>query len=351
MGMDNLMKKETCPAVLGIYKRLRTRPYNNHYKRIAEHMTDDALQAIGASTTGAEVLLWASHKLAMNSLYLFWERILINRKCFTDNFIAAIWLEMFTACGDLNHQHPVERDGTESDFWWQDGIENDLPDSIITSPYLLESPTVIRRYCQARKNGWETLRYTRGGRQWSTLHSWKAIRKEIEEDSVPGFEMGRTMLGSRLSFSIIAEILNSGAWKIFRYLLENDLEELEKNVPLEEIACHAVSQFPDKEAIEVLNILEEIRPGITGNFRDAFGQNLLWYGMSNPRSCWFHPNCRLTAFLLDHGCSPELPTNIGLSWRFLTDSLTDRHKDSLWRSRITVNRNLAEEQPNLWSKQ
>ena len=38
MGMDNLMKKETCPAVLGIYRRLRTRPYNNHYKRIAEHI-------------------------------------------------------------------------------------------------------------------------------------------------------------------------------------------------------------------------------------------------------------------------------------------------------------------------
>lgn len=81
-------------------------------------------------------------------------------------------------------------------------------EAIITSPYLLESPAVIRRYCQARKNGWKTLLYTRCGRQWNTLHSWISIRKDIEEDSVPGFEMGRTMLGSRLNFSIMAEILN-----------------------------------------------------------------------------------------------------------------------------------------------
>ena len=61
MGMESNMRKETCPAVLGMYKRLRTKTYNNHYHLIAEYMTDENLRCFGDSVMGEEVLLWASH--------------------------------------------------------------------------------------------------------------------------------------------------------------------------------------------------------------------------------------------------------------------------------------------------
>ena len=351
MGMDNLMKKETCPMVLGMYKRLRTKPYNNHYRLIAEFMTDENLRCFGNSVMGEEVLLWASHRLALNSLYLFWERILRNRKCFSDAFIASIWYELFISCKDGMHQHPVEENGAESDFGWQEIDPNDLARSIITSPYLLDNSTVIHRYCQARKHGWETLRYIRAGRQWNTLPRWNGVRKEIAEDSVPEFEIKRAMLGCRLTFSIIAEILNCGALGIFRHLLEHELKELEEAVSLEEIACYVVAQFPDRQAIPVLDILEKTRPGIVGGFHDVFGQNLLWYELTNVRTCWFHPNCQLTAFLLEHGCSPDTPMNIGLSWRYLTNALDEKQKSFLWERKFWTPHGPKEQsQPNIWEK-
>ena len=348
MGMDKEIRSESSPAVLGLYNRLRTKRYNNSYKRIAEFMTDECLREIGKSAKGEGVLLWVSHKLAQNSLYLFWERILCNRQCFSKVFLASIWYELFTDCGNENHQHPVEADGTENDFDWRESDLERLSKSVITSPYLLDSRTVINRYCQVKKNGWKTLRYLRSGRKWRMLPGWESIRKEIDRDFVPGFEIGRTILGGNLSFSLIAEILNDGAWNIFRHLLQHNLDELEPVVPLEEIACHVVAQFPDNRAIPVLEMLEKVRPGLIAGFRDAFGQNLLWYEMANPRSCWFHPNCRLTSFLLERGCSPELPTHIGLSWRFLTASLSDKNKLHLWGRRAALNKQLQNEQPNLW---
>ena len=348
MGIDSKMRSATSPAVLGLYKRLRTKRYNNSYRLIAEYMSDENLLEYGKSPLGEELLLWASHKLEHNSMYIFWERILRNRQWFSDAFLASIWYELFIDCGNENHQHPVEADGSENDFSWHENDLDRMSKSVITSPYLLDSRTVINRYCQARKEGWKTLRYLRAGRQWMMLPCWESVRKELNGDFVPGFEIGRAMLGGNLSFSLIAEILNQNAWHIFRHLLENNLDELERVVPLEEIACHAVAQFPDGRAIPVLEMLEETRPGLIAGFRDAFGQNLLWYEMANPRTCWFHPNCRLTPFLLELGCSPEHPTHIGLSWRFLTNSLTDKNKCHLWGRCWSINKLLPEEQPNIW---
>ena len=186
---------------------------------------------------------------------------------------------------------------------------------------------------------------------WKTLPAWANVRDALIDDNVPGFGIRRTLMGGNLSFSLIAEILNRKAWKIFRHLIENDLEELEKAIPLEEIVCHVVSQFFDKEAIPVLEMLEEARPGIIAGFRDALGQNLLWYGMANPQSCRFHPNCQLTAFLIQHGCSPDHLTHIGLSWDFLTNSLSDKQKSHIWGKRWSANKLLSEEQPNIWERQ
>lgn len=350
MGLHNLIRTETCLPLLGLYNRLRPKTYNNSCSLIAEFLTDDALAAIGGSKVGEDVLLWASHKLEQNSRYLFWERILCNRGRFSDAFIASIWYEVFTDYSNAHCQHLLERDGTVSDFGWRDLNPAELAESVITSSNLLDSPAVIQRYCQARKHGWETLRYLGAGRQWNTLPGWKNVRQDIHDDCVAGFAMERTMLGNTLSFSIIAEILECGAWKIFRHLLEHELEVIDKLFPLEEIACHAVAQFSDSRAVAALEILEDARPGLTGQFRDALGHNLLWYGMHNLRSCWFHPDSKLTAFLTEHGCSPELPTHIGLSCRFLTDSLTDKNKALIWRKRRSVNKHLAAEQPNLWGK-
>ena len=351
MGMDERMRGETSPVVLGLYRRLRTKTYNNHYRLIAEFLTDAGIRDIGRSPLGEDTLLWASHKLAQNSRYLFWERILQNRHCFSEQFLAAIWYELFTDCGNRNHQHPVEADGTENDFDWHGDLNLErLATSVITSPRLLDSATVVRCYCQARKEGWKTLRYLHAGRSWRTLHIWENLRQELEEDFAPGFELRRTMLGICPSFSLLVCIINCRAWNVLRNLLSNCLTEVEKVVPLEEIACHAVAQLPDDTAITVLEILETVRPGIIAGFRDAFGQNLLWYEMANPRTCWFHPDCRLTAFLLKHGCSPDHPTHLGLSWRFLTDSLGDQSKKLIWNRRTAVNKKLTEEQPNLWAK-
>ena len=83
MGIDSKMRSATSPAVLGLYKRLRTKRYNNSYRLIAEYMSDENLLEYGKSPLGEELLLWASHKLEHNSMYIFWERILRNRQWLT----------------------------------------------------------------------------------------------------------------------------------------------------------------------------------------------------------------------------------------------------------------------------
>ena len=51
---------------------------------------------------------------------------------------------------------------------------------------------------------------------------------------------------------------------------------------------------------------------------------------------WFHPDCKLTPFLLEHGCDPLNTNQIGLSWQEITNGLPPKLKVQMMRRRYNM---------------
>jgi hypothetical protein len=191
--------------------------------------------------------------------------------------------------------------------------------------------TVRYRYCQLRKNGWEMLRHAEGGRIM-TVKLPDAMRQAIRDDDIPAFCLNLNFCGRSISVSLLEEIMRYGGPKIFSYLVEENM--IKPNVfPLPELCCFIVTHFRDTVSIPLLTALEEHSPGLLQSVHDTFGRNLLWYEMYNWETAWFHPNCRLTSFLLEHGCDPNNENHLGMSWQFVMDNLTIKQKTHLLEKR------------------
>ena len=158
------------------------------------------------------------------------------------------------------------------------------------------------------------------------------MRQAIRDDDLPVFCLNLTICGTSISVSLLEEIMRYGGPKIFTYLVEENM--IKPNVfPLHELCCFIVTHFRDAVSIPLLTALEEHSPGLLQSVHDAFGRNLLWYELYNWETAWFHPNCRLTSFLLEHGCDPNNENHLGMSWRFVTDNLTKKQKTRLLEKR------------------
>lgn len=206
-----------------------------------------------------------------------------------------------------------------------------LATSVLTNPLLIDNLTVRYRYCQLKKIGWEMLRHAEGGRIM-TVKLPDDMRQAIRDDDLPVFCLNLTICGTSISVSLLEEIMRYGGPKIFTYLVEENM--IKPNVfPLHELCCFIVTHFRDAVSIPLLTALEEHSPGLLQSVHDAFGRNLLWYELYNWETAWFHPNCRLTSFLLEHGCDPNNENHLGMSWRFVTDNLTKKQKTRLLEKR------------------
>ncbi|MBQ7694858.1 MAG: hypothetical protein IJT50_07010 [Lentisphaeria bacterium] len=205
----------------------------------------------------------------------------------------------------------------------------------LTDEMLIDNPLVCRTYSEARKPGWEILRYI-AGRRAALQKMPERMRQAIADDNAETFMIYRDMSGKNLSYSLLVEIMRKGAAKIFAELVKGG-EVFEHVIPPEELCVCCASQLEDAVSIPLLEIVEGKFPGILKNVRDDWGRNPLWYAAANRRTAFFHPFCRLTPFLLKHGCDPENENQLGLSWRRMLTGLSLSQKKRLLRQRHLAN--------------
>ena len=206
-----------------------------------------------------------------------------------------------------------------------------LATSVVTNPLLIDNVTVRHRYCQVRKNGWEMLRHADGGRKM-TVKLPEAMRQAIRDDDVPAFFLSLNLSGKTISASLLVEIMRYGSSKIFTHLLDENM--IKPNVfSIQELCCFIVTHFRDAVSIPLLTALEEHSPSLLKTVKDVFERNLLWYEIYNWNTAWFHPNCKLSSFLLEHGCDPDNKNHLGMSWQFVIDNLSIKQKTHLLEKR------------------
>ena len=290
--------------------------------------------------------LWKiGRKIHKPGRFDFWRMVFENRKCIPKNELLAVWFDCLSDIPRSVSETKVETPDEMLEFKYRlvkpgkpkpsdeekqnikERRNKKLASSVITNPLLIDNLTVRYRYCQLRKNGWEMLRHAEGGRIM-TVKLPDAMRQAIRDDDIPAFCLNLNFCGRSISVSLLEEIMRYGGPKIFSYLVEENM--IKPNVfPLPELCCFIVTHFRDAVSIPLLTALEEHSPGLLKNVKDVFGRNLLWYEMYNWETAWFHPNCKLTSFLLEYGCDPTNKNHLGMSWQFVTDNLTIKQKTYL----------------------
>ena len=154
--------------------------------------------------------------------------------------------------------------------------------------------------------------------------------------------------GKKMSYSLLAEILQKKAVKIFSAVLESG--EITRCVmPLDELAVCCTAQFEDSLSVQLLQSIEQYRPGTLKSVHDRWGRNLLWYAVMNRKTIFFHPYCRLTKFLLQSGCDPQNSNQLGLSWKYMIRNLNFILKERFVKWRHSHCSALKQSQPLILS--
>ena len=273
------------------------------------------------------------NRLEDGSRFDFWRTVFENRKNIPLKELLQVWYGCLNDRGCRNYQRVTTEHGYEV-YDSLNSVNENQAASVITDQLLIDDPIVSYRYCQVRKPGWQMLQYIHG-RRHQTVKMSDAMRQAIREDDLPIFAINRDMAGMNVSFSMLVEVLESGAACIFRYLLEKRLFN-DSAISLSELCCLLVAWYHDGISVPMLAVLDEVHPGLVQSVADDFGRNLLWYAIQNTKTGWFHPDCRLTPFLLEHGCDPQNTNQIGLPWQMVTDGLSLDLKEQMMRRRYNM---------------
>ena len=275
------------------------------------------------------------NRLEIGCRFDFWRIVFENRNHVPQNELLRVWYDCLNDRGCQSFQRVATEDGYE-DFG------NGVVDferqkrSVITEPLLIDDPVVSFRYCQVQKPGWQKLQYIHG-RRHQTLKLPDVVREAIHEDNIPIFAMHLDMSRRNIPFSMLMEVLNYGAVGIFRYLMKNKMVA-ENVITPDELCCFLTAWFQDDISVPMLSVLEELQPGLVKGVTDVFGRNLLWFAVQNMKTGWFHPNCKLTPFLLEHGCDPRNVNQVGLPWQMVKDGLPQELKIQMMRRRYNMER-------------
>ncbi len=273
------------------------------------------------------------NRLEDGSRFDFWKMVFENRRSIPQKELLLVWYDCLNDRGCRSFQRVTTEDGYEK-YDSRNSVHEKQATSVITDPLLIDDPIVSYRYCQVKKTGWQMLQYIHG-RRHQTLRMADAMRQSIREDNVPLFAMHLDMAGMNVSFSLLAEVLENKAPCIFRHLLENRMFD-DSVISFSELCCYLVAWFHDGVSVPMLTVLDEFQPGLVKSVADDFGRNLLWYAIQNTKTGWFHPDCRLTPFLLEHGCDPQNTNQIGLPWQMVADGLSLDLKQQMMRRRYNM---------------
>jgi len=273
------------------------------------------------------------NRLEDGSRFDFWRTVFENRQVVPQKELLQVWYDCLNDRGCRSFQRVTTPNGFEEYATGVDDPEVQAA-SVITHPLLIDDPIVSYRYCQVQKPGWQMLQYIHG-RRHQTLRMPDSMRQAIREDCLPVFAMHLDMAKMNVSFSLLAEVIEYGAVDIFRYLIENKMIA-DDAIPLPELCCYLTARFHDGISVPLLNVIEEFHPGFIKDVKDFFGRNLLWYAVQNMATGWFHPDSRLTPFLLAHGCDPQNENQVGLTWQAVTDGLSMVQKEQMMRRRYNM---------------
>ena len=258
----------------------------------------------------------------------FWRTVFDNHDCIPHDELLKLWFNFFDsyfieAEGGISIRN--SRFNNQNDYKVPWLSPSSLATRAITHPMLIDNPVVCELYVKARKPGYRFIRcFT--GRSSRSLSISNELETALCEDDVPSFEIRRLMGQQKINNSLLERILAEQSTSILRHLLEENL--IPKDVmSLEELCCTCAGRFSDSFSIPLLSLIEEVRPGTIKSVLDDFGRNLLWYALHNKMTGWFHPNCKLTPFLLEKGCDPNNQNQLGISWQEVTDGLTLQQKN------------------------
>ncbi len=256
------------------------------------------------------------YRFDLGSRFSFWKMVFENRQIIPQKELRLLWYECLNDFTSMNYQRVTTRHGFEE--YAANVTDPEMQKaSVITDPLLIDNPIVIYRYCQVKKPGWRQLQYI-NGRKYQAHKIPDTMLQVICEDNVAAFLMHLDMASKKVSFNLLTEVLEQNAVGIFRNLLEN--KRISNNViTVSELCFCLVAQFQDEVSVPMLSVLDELHPGLVKGVTDEFGRNLLWYAVQNMRTGWFHPDCKLVPFLLEHGCDPQNKNQIGLPWQSILD--------------------------------
>lgn len=273
------------------------------------------------------------NRLEPGSRFGFWREVLECREFLPPEELLKVWYDCANDRGRIDFQRVTTNDGCEY-YDAKLGDPEEQAASVITNPLLIDDPIVSFRYSQVKKPGWRLLRYIRG-RSHRNKSIPEPVLQAIHKDHLPLFCIHKDIQGTRISYALLAEVVEHNALTIFRYLVENNLIT-DRVIPLDELCCYLTAQCKDTISVPMLTALEEFHPGVIQGVKDVFGRNLLWFAVQNKMTGWFHPDCKLTPFLLKHGCDPQNTNQLGLPWQFVTNGLSLQQKVNMMQNRYTV---------------
>ncbi len=327
MGRDNQAKRSFHNMIEKISNLVFNSKGRISYSEIKEFLTPETLAVISNNPVRRNKisLLKLCRIIHPNSRFDLWKRILSNSSVLNKKALFDVWYNIYNDHGNINFQLVDTPDGEERFNAYPKNIKL-LSSLALTDPLLIDNNVVKNRYTQTKKKGWEMIRVI-NGRRWQTLKLPDIVRDAIEKDAPERFVIAVDISAVEFSsFSFLAEIMDKRAFNIFCFLIKNG-QLPGKIISMEELCAYAAAFFDDQSSLPFLRAIEEFHPGTLKTIRDEWGRNLLWYAVHNKKTGWFHPNCKLTPFLIEEAhCDPENKNHLGLSYDFITESLTCEQK-------------------------
>ena len=149
---------------------------------------------------------------------------------------------------------------------------------------------------------------------------WVAVIDAIEKD-VPGKALLElSVKGTKLPKRLVMYALKKEAKKFLAAFYGRCPKTMQSEFPIRQMLFYVIYSFKLQKAIEYVNLLGEIAPGLIRNTLDARGNSALWYTLyreAEDGQMWpstFSANNKLAAALIKLGCDPKRKNALGLSW-------------------------------------
>lgn len=256
---------------------------------------------------------------------------------------------------------------------WYSGLDflfNKRYQTIVAASHIL-SPKVRALFCATRMNGWNwrerrgrffgaeferlTLRADMLGKPHPEFprgltaraffgnigpsHGLKlpqTLQEAILADDPARFAITRTMCNKQLSKNLILHLIYENAIHI---ILAN-FAAVKRHVPLDELAFFCVLSLNLDFSMPLLAEIDKSVPGTLRDARNIFGNNALWYLFYRNESS-SHPSDdedatdtdRIETLLLEHGCDPDQPNCLELTYNAIKAAARAILRDALWLCR------------------